>query len=1019
MNLRHASARPLAAGLISGCLLLCAAGLAHAAEDFYEENDTRETAADISAAAGVRLSSWNASYGYQNDEDWFAITVAPGNGRVQASIAFKNKEGNLSLDLFPAAGEDWLTTSRSLEDYELIDFNVLFPGTYYLRVSGPDLGTQYDLWWNALPLAGDDQYEQSPNNSIATAVNATGFAGHWLTNLDGPGILRDVDYYRINPTDDATRVVIDARFHHSEGDLDLQLLDGAGNILAQSLGTGDRELINFVVPAAGSYYIRVIAVSYSGAQDYNLYWNRYPAADDAYEHNNGVSEAFDITPHGTLHLSTLRGQGIQADEDTFAIHLSNAPLRLLVTLRFKHAAGNMGLQLFDPQGLPLAVVDGTADFEILDVLISDPGLYVVRVFGEDRGNTYDLWWGATAEAGDDFYEDNDTQPFSRTLVTTPGQWLTDLKGPGIIRDVDFYTVSTNAPDQWLHVVCLFDHDQQDIDLQLFDSMGTPLAESVSRTDFESLHVQLPNQGNYFVRVFHFGPGGGTYNLLWNRESGNDDAYENNDSAAAACNLSPFMGQRLSRIMGPGRLGDLDYFTFDVPEGMLTLFLRLTYDFFAGDVNWRLYDPDQMLIDEGTNQSNEETARLTLPKPGRYTIQFYGQYMGNPYDFVYRFGPTGDDTFEQNDTRLGAFNLAPHAGEYLTQIGGLGIQLDDEWFRIQMPDGLTHLFAQLISIAADGNLDLELYGIGGNLVDASRANSNYDLLDFELPQPGEYWLRVVGNNSGQVYDLRHYTLAPGDDLYEENDTPQQATNLKFLAGTYLSLINGFGYQTDDDWFTVETGPNDQRLVVEVLFKHDLGNIDLEVYDSTGQTLLGQQISLTDNEGIDLPVSPNTEYKLRLYGANVATARYNLWWDGMPPHPSGDDNYEQNDSPNSAANLAQAEGQWLSTFDGGARWLDRDYYLLPVPAERERVVVHLRHDLENIDAVLRLFDPEGALVAQHQSSADTLVLGHLVDGPGDYILEVAPVTGLDTFNYDLIWWAVERGNAVGGPAWAVYE
>ncbi|TFG24369.1 MAG: hypothetical protein EU532_12620, partial [Promethearchaeota archaeon] len=74
--------------------------------------------------------------------------------------------------------------------------------------------------------------------------------------------------------------------------------------------------------------------------------------------------------------------------------------------------------------------------------------------------------------------------------------------------------------------------------------------------------------------------------------------------------------------------------------------------------------------------------------------------------------------------------------------------------------------------------------------------------------------------------------------------------------------------------------EERLIVNVLFKHIEGNIDIVVFRTTPTPFVIENNSITDNEYINCIVSPGIYY-LGIKGDNNATI-YNLWWNDEDPN-----------------------------------------------------------------------------------------------------------------------------------------
>jgi len=120
----------------------------------------------------------------------------------------------------------------------------------------------------------DDNYE--PNNSIESAYDLTSDEWTWLSTIDGYGVLADDDWYEIYVTSGEERVVVDLRFTHADGDIDLALVDASGTTLATSASTTDEEYIDFTVPASGKYYIKVYLYSGNAGNTYDFWWDDTP-----------------------------------------------------------------------------------------------------------------------------------------------------------------------------------------------------------------------------------------------------------------------------------------------------------------------------------------------------------------------------------------------------------------------------------------------------------------------------------------------------------------------------------------------------------------------------------------------------------------------------------------------------------------------------------------------------------------------------------------------------------------------
>ena len=123
--------------------------------------------------------------------------------------------------------------------------------------------------WMAWTPPADDKYEE--NDTRLQAYDLSSHTQTWLSDIDGPAIQADDDWYRIEVLPNKERVTIDCRFITSEGDIDLQLRTSTEALLASSKSTTDDEYIEYVVPVAGEYYI--VVDHENAGNTYDLWWD--------------------------------------------------------------------------------------------------------------------------------------------------------------------------------------------------------------------------------------------------------------------------------------------------------------------------------------------------------------------------------------------------------------------------------------------------------------------------------------------------------------------------------------------------------------------------------------------------------------------------------------------------------------------------------------------------------------------------------------------------------------------------
>ncbi|GAG29591.1 unnamed protein product, partial [marine sediment metagenome] len=93
----------------------------------------------------------------------------------------------------------------------------------------------------------------------------------WLSTISGPGVQADDDWYEIDVTSGEENLIVDLTFTHAAGDIDLEVYDSGGALVANSYSTTDDEHIDTVLPSPGTYYL---LVHWGNAgNSYDLWWD--------------------------------------------------------------------------------------------------------------------------------------------------------------------------------------------------------------------------------------------------------------------------------------------------------------------------------------------------------------------------------------------------------------------------------------------------------------------------------------------------------------------------------------------------------------------------------------------------------------------------------------------------------------------------------------------------------------------------------------------------------------------------
>lgn len=236
-----------------------------------------------------------------------------------------------------------------------------------------------------------------------------------------------------------------------------------------------------------------------------------------------------------------------------------------------------------------------------------------------------------------------------------------------------------------------------------------------------------------------------------------------------------------------------------------------------------------------------------------------------------------------------------------------------------------------------------------------------------------------------------TASAGDDRFEENDSLAAAANLGRLTTTQtfaLSLQDGI------DWFRFEIGGGGAAAsTITAQFRHALGDVDIELYDSTGN-LVRLSNGITDRETISMDRLARGTYFLKVFGFNGATnPDYSLTINPPGTTPIADQKLYLNFD---GASLSNAElerwshDQWLLSTDD----LDPEGDGIEVRpflegqrlnGQREAIISQI------VSMVQRDLNPYGIQVLRHRGDA--------IDGRGVTTIFVGANPGLGHIAADI--------------------
>ncbi|MGB5771439.1 MAG: peroxidase family protein, partial [Crocosphaera sp.] len=123
-------------------------------------------------------------------------------------------------------------------------------------------------------------------------------------------------------------------------------------------------------------------------------------------------------------------------------------------------------------------------------------------------------------------------------------------------------------------------------------------------------------------------------------------------------------------------------------------------------------------------------------------------------------------------------------------------------------------------------------------------------------------------------------------YENNNTIQQSFDFSQHEQTLLSDLDGQGISLDEDFFEIEATIGSLDLSIDLMFSHANGNLDLFLFDSTGNRI-ASSTSLTDNEFINFTVAEAGTYYIQVTSGDFdvddepvfSGNTYDLLWDDV--------------------------------------------------------------------------------------------------------------------------------------------
>ena len=855
--------------------------------DSDEANDTTGTATNLGTLGALTTRS-NRTIHTTTDVDLYKFTTqAAGTSSHYVRIDFSHAVGDIDIDLLDSAG-NVLTSSTGTSDREEISLNGRAAGTYFVKIRGYSgaRGT-YSLSINPpVPTFSADSDEA--NETTATATNLGTLSG--LTTRSNRSIhtTTDVDLYKFTTQAVGTSAhYVRIDFTHSVGDLDIDLLDSAGNVLTSSTGTSDREEISLSGRTAGVYYLRVRG--YSGARgNYSLSINSPTPtfSADSDEANETTATATDLRTLSGLTTRSNRSIHTTTDVDVYKFTTQGVGTSAhYVRIDFTHSAGDLDMDLLDSAGNVLTSSTGTTDREEITLNGRAAGVYYVRVRGYSgaRGN-YTLSINAPESSfAADRYEANETTATATDLRTVSGLVTQSNLSIHTTTDVDLFKFTTQGAGTSAHYARIdFTHSVGDIDMDLLDSAGNVLTSSTGTSNREEITLNGRAAGVYYVRVRGYSGARGNYTLSINAPESSfaADRYEANETTGTATDLRTVSGLVTQSNLSIHTTTDVDLFKFTTQgAGTSAHYVRIDFTHSVGDLDMDLLDSAGNVLSSSTGVTNREEISLSGRAAGVYFARVRG-YSGARGNYSLSINApvlqvTGD-SLEPNDSRAAARDLREIQGTATYSNLSIHAAGNDDWYKFStVGTGTSSDFVRIDFTNTSGDVDMALYDAAGTLLTSSTGTTNREQIAMTNRPAGVYFVRVYGYsnatnpNYSLSFQLPRASNGIASDRFEANDTRATATDLRTLEGAYSYNSLTIHSPTDRDFFKfTTTAVGTSSDFVSIDFTHSRGDVDMRLLDAAGTTL-SSSTSTTNTERISLSGRAAGTYFIEVFGYSGGT------------------------------------------------------------------------------------------------------------------------------------------------------
>jgi hypothetical protein len=269
----------------------------------------------------------------------------------------------------------------------------------------------------------------------------------------------------------------------------------------RSLMAGVAGGIDNILPLASGQSV----AHFSAVKSAPTYINRATVlTDDNYEQNDTQSAAYNL---GTLSSPLTISNLVMADSnDWYKFTATTKPgTSDTVAISLQNSQGDLDLGVYNSFGQRVRYSGTSNNTEQVSLSGFSAGTYYIRVYGYlgAKNPNYSLSVNLARPVADDAYENNDTLSTARDLgPLTSALTVSNL----VMADGhDWYKFSMSGAGTSSDFVAISSSSTQgDLDLELYSSGGTRLANSQSSTNNEQISLSGRAAGTYYVHVLGYG-----------------------------------------------------------------------------------------------------------------------------------------------------------------------------------------------------------------------------------------------------------------------------------------------------------------------------------------------------------------------------------------------------------------------------------------------------------------------------------------------------------------------------------